>query len=155
MTEATHIYTGPCSCGCFIDGKRWMVLPGDRVPFGADRLDERAAERLGEYFIPLSEYKDDTPPSVDVELLVGPVWARMTVADLAERANGFEAFSKSGLEALCRVGGISPLGNTSALRERLLSDLETSLDEEEDESFSTLDDIDKMDPEYGMSPEDK
>jgi hypothetical protein len=153
MAEPTHIYLGPCSCGCTVAGKRWMVRPGDRVPFGAESLDARAAKRLGEFFISLDEYDEDAPVGEASAPPTGPVWAHLTVAELAEQAQGFEAFSKAGLEALCRVGGLSPMGTTAQLRDRLAGDLEASLGDEEDEP-ATLDDIEKMDPEFGLPPEE-
>ena len=159
MPESTHIYTGPSACGCIVDGVRHTVLPGDRVAFGPDDLDARAADRLGEHFIPLSEYvppSDAVAPEV-VGVLSGPVWARVTVAELAALADGFEAFSKPALASLCRIGGLSSSGSVADLRDRLFVDLEAS--EVADERavdgpvFSSIDDIDRMDPEFGMSPE--
>ena len=158
MPESTHIYTGPCACGCIVDGVRYTVHPGDRVAFGSDDLDARAADRLGGHFIPLSEY---VPPSDAAEpevlgVLSGPVWARVTVAELAALADGFEAFSKPALAALRRIGGISASGSVASLRDRLFVDLEASEAAEaaaDDPVFSSIDDIDRMDPEFGLPPE--
>lgn len=159
MPEATHIYTGPCACGCVVDGVRQMVHPGDRVAFGPDDLDARAADRLGEHFVSLSDY---VPPASDVsvdeavDVASGPAWARVTVAELAAIADGFEAFSKGALAALCRIGGLSSSGSVGALRDRLFVDLEATAPVEaqvDDQVFSSIDDIDKMDPEFGLPPE--
>ena len=92
-----------------------------------------------------------------VGVLSGPVWARVTVAELAALADGFEAFSKSALASLCRIGGLSSSGSVADLRDRLFVDLEASevADERAADGpvFSSIDDIDRMDPEFGMSPE--
>ena len=53
----------------------------------------------------------------------GPEWARMTVRDLAELADGFNAFSKSGLAALCEMAGIDADGTASDMRAALLGSI--------------------------------
>lgn len=157
MREMTHIYTGPCACGCVVDGERYMVTPGEKVPFGPADIDPRARERLGEFFLPLDgsggsfdEFIDEDPATT------GPEWAQLTVAELCELADGFAAFSKSGLETLCEVADIDPTGSVSDLRARLFDNLEANTAEadEDEPEFSSLEDIDKMDPEFGLGPED-
>mgnify|MGYP003638397005 FL=1 len=158
MRVATHIYTGPSACGCFVDGERHTVTPGQRVPFGRDDIDKRASDRLGEFFVPLDGYVDDSAPAPSSDDgFDGPEWARLSVAGLCELADGFSAFSKQGLEALCVLGDLDCDGSVSDLRARLFDDMEAAapeFEEEEDaEEFGSFDDIDKMDPEFGMREE--
>lgn len=156
MPDATHIYTGTTGGSVTVNGRRLRVSPGDRVPFGPSDIDARALDRIGEYFVPLGEYDGpiDSVPAGDSQ--DGPAWALLSISDLAELAEGFEAFSKSGLVALCEYGGLDSSGGVSELRSRLFESLEAygadDADEDEDE-FSTLDDLDKMDPEFGLAPE--
>jgi hypothetical protein len=156
MPEATHIYTGPTGGSVTVNGRRLRVSPGDRVPFGPSDIDARARERIGEFFVPLGEYDGPVAESPTEGGQDGPAWALLSISDLAELAEGFEAFSKSGLVALCEYGGLDSSGGVSELRARLFDSLDAygadGADEDEDE-FSTLDDLDKMDPEFGLSPE--